>query len=232
MGLWAYVTEQRKKQVIGIARSHIDASEEVVCWARAKQPIGKKSGFVYVTVSRLIVYWAGEPEGHAAIPWTGIRSWGADTSTRGGPVVGIETEDDTVLVQMPARTTPSAASATDIIRAIAERAPRGARSLDHNRHGLLETQHAHVKVPRERRSLAGHTKRIVVTLIGLVMVLGGLVITPIPGPWSFPIVVAGLAILASEYDIADDVLQWVKERYHRTKMMVKSSRERRRSRSR
>jgi uncharacterized protein (TIGR02611 family) len=229
MGLWSYLTEQRKKQVIGIARTHIDQIEDVVCWARAKQPLGKKSGFVYVTSAGLVVYWAGEPEGHASVAWKDIRSWGADTSARGGPVLGIETETETVLVQMPARTNPSAASATQLIRAIAERAPARARSLDHHYHGLLEAQHQHVNVAKERRSLADHSKRIVVTVIGVVMVVGGVLITPIPGPWSFPIVVGGLAILGTEYDIADDVLQWAKERYQRTKKLVKSRRERRRS---
>jgi uncharacterized protein (TIGR02611 family) len=232
MGLWAYVTEQRKKQVIGIARSHIDGSEEVVCWARAKQPRGKKSGFVYVTPSRLIVYWAGEPEGHAAILWKDIRSWGTDTSSRGGPILGIESDRDSVVVQMPARTNPSAASATEIIRAIAARAPKGADPLDHDHHGILAAPHPHVSVDKERRSIAGHTKRLILTVIGVVMVVGGILITPIPGPWSFPIVLGGLAILATEYDIADDALQWAKERYHRTKQMVKATRARRRSRSR
>jgi uncharacterized protein (TIGR02611 family) len=227
VGLWSFLTEQRKKQVIGIARTHIDQSEDVVCWARVKQPLGRKSGFVYVTAAGLVVYWAGEPEGHASVAWKEIRSWGADTSARGGPVMGIETESETVLVQMPARTAPSADSATRLIRAIAERAP--ARSLDHHYHGVLEAQHRHVNVAKERRSLADHSKRVFVTLIGVVMVVGGVLITPIPGPWSFPIVVGGLAILATEYDIADDVLQWAKERYHRTKMRVKSRRERRRS---
>ena len=232
MGLWTFVSEQRKKQVIGIARSHIDAGDEVICWARARQPRGKKSGFVYVTPSRLVVYWAGEPEGHAAILWKEIRSWGTDTSSRGGPILGIATNEESVLVQMPARTTPSAASATQIIRAIAERAPKGAEPLDHDHHGVLAAPHPHVSVDKEHRSIAGHTKRIIITVIGVVMVVGGILITPIPGPWSFPIVLAGLAILASEYDIADDVLQWAKERYHRTKQMVKESRRRRRSRSR
>jgi hypothetical protein len=37
-------------------------------------------------------------------------------------------------------------------------------------------------------------------------------ITPLPGPWSFPIIIGGLAVLATEYDWADDMRDWIKRR--------------------
>jgi len=60
-----------------------------------------------------------------------------------------------------------------------------------------------------------------VTVIGVVLVVGGILITPLPGPWSLPIVLGGLAVLSREYDWAKDTLEWVKQRYQDVKNRIK-----------
>jgi hypothetical protein len=67
-----------------------------------------------------------------------------------------------------------------------------------------------VHVPDHRMSVADKAKRVGVTALGATLVLGGLILTPLPGPWSFPIVIAGLAVLAQEYDWAKDAREWVR----------------------
>jgi hypothetical protein len=68
------------------------------------------------------------------------------------------------------------------------------------------------------------TKRIVITAAGIVLVVAGAVITPIPGPWSLPLLLAGLAVLASEYDWARDVLDWAKETSRRARERLRARR--------
>jgi uncharacterized protein (TIGR02611 family) len=61
-----------------------------------------------------------------------------------------------------------------------------------------------------------HTRvayRLVIFLVGLLIVLGGLALVPLPGPGWF-IVILGLIVWASEFDRARRVLHWVRQRLH------------------
>ncbi|MBK6887427.1 MAG: TIGR02611 family protein [Tetrasphaera sp.] len=55
--------------------------------------------------------------------------------------------------------------------------------------------------------------RLVIALGGLVIVVAGLALVPLPGP-GWLVVFAGLALWASEFEWAQRVLDWVKARVH------------------
>ncbi|WP_245642460.1 TIGR02611 family protein [Nonomuraea candida] len=57
------------------------------------------------------------------------------------------------------------------------------------------------------------TLKIVVGLVGAVMVVGGLVMVPFPGP-GWLVVFAGLAVLATEFHWAHKVLEFGKQTLH------------------
>ncbi|MBC7764793.1 TIGR02611 family protein [Microbacteriaceae bacterium] len=57
-----------------------------------------------------------------------------------------------------------------------------------------------------------NTKRIVVGFAGWLVILVGVVLIPFPGP-GWVIVFIGFSILASEFDWAKDVKQWVESKY-------------------
>jgi uncharacterized protein (TIGR02611 family) len=66
----------------------------------------------------------------------------------------------------------------------------------------------HVRVVRERirsRRTSRAVYRFVVALVGVAIVLGGLLLVPLPGP-GWLIVFAGLALLATEFDPARRLL--------------------------
>jgi uncharacterized protein (TIGR02611 family) len=68
----------------------------------------------------------------------------------------------------------------------------------------------HVRVVRERIRARGASRavyRFVVALLGVAITLGGLVLVPLPGP-GWLIVFAGLALLATEFDVARRVLEF------------------------
>jgi uncharacterized protein (TIGR02611 family) len=63
-----------------------------------------------------------------------------------------------------------------------------------------------------RRPVANAVYRAAVGVIGGVVLLVGIIAIPYPGP-GWAIVFAGLAILATEFDVAKRVLQWARVRY-------------------
>ncbi len=56
------------------------------------------------------------------------------------------------------------------------------------------------------------TKRIVILVVGVALVVLGIALIPLPGPFSIPLMVAGLAVLATEYVWAQKMLDTVKDR--------------------
>jgi uncharacterized protein (TIGR02611 family) len=213
------------------ARDHLAEGEEVLAWARARSPKDRPmqmphSGFLFVTPNKFIVHWAGRGDGHVAVPWDEVRSWGVNMSASGGPLLGVETPGDTFYVQMPSSSRDSAAACTDFLRCFAERAPKSAGQLQtHQQHGDFEAGRRDINVTPIKRSVAGHTKRIVVTIVGVVLILAGIVLSLplVPGP-GILLLIIGLATLGTEYDWAEDALQWAKEKFHRAREQVKKRR--------
>ena len=60
---------------------------------------------------------------------------------------------------------------------------------------------------KERHVGRGRIYRSAVVLAGFVLTAVGIVIIPVPGPWSFPLILAGLALLALEFQWAENFLE-------------------------
>jgi uncharacterized protein (TIGR02611 family) len=72
----------------------------------------------------------------------------------------------------------------------------------------------HVRLLRERirsRRATRTVYRIVVGLLGVLLTVGGLLLVPLPGP-GWLVVLAGLAVLASEFEPASWLLDLVRRR--------------------
>src|SRR3954468_16951005 len=70
----------------------------------------------------------------------------------------------------------------------------------------------HVRIVRERirsRRTSRAVYRFVVALLGVVITLGGLLLVPLPGP-GWLIVLAGLALLATEFEPARRLLEFAR----------------------
>jgi uncharacterized protein (TIGR02611 family) len=65
------------------------------------------------------------------------------------------------------------------------------------------------------RSLTRHGKRFAVTVAGVVVVIVGIILCPLPGP-GIAIIIGGLAILATEYVWAKRLLHWVRDKSRQT----------------
>jgi uncharacterized protein (TIGR02611 family) len=71
------------------------------------------------------------------------------------------------------------------------------------------------------------TKRIVVLVIGLALVLGGIALLVLPGP-GLLVIIAGLAVLATEFAWAERLLDRAKDQASRAKDKAQASWRRRR----
>jgi len=216
------LAKQRDKQVLLHAEPHLDRDEEVIEWVRAQHPEKRRQGYAFVTSRKLLVVWPSDADGHGAFEWMDIRSWGVDREAAGGPILGIEAEQSqTMLVHFPVRSHSTARRVTRFLRRFARLAPSPSRRIAHRGVAALDTDPSVVVEP-QRRSAAALTRRIAIAVLGLLLVAGGIVITPIPGPWSLPLVLAGLAFLASEFDWATDVRDWLKDTSRRTTERLRS----------
>jgi uncharacterized protein (TIGR02611 family) len=227
----SFISDQREKQIVAFARPHLDPGEEVVAWTRARQPHKSKrgfapTGFLYLTPRKLIVHWAGQAEGHSHIEYDEIDAWGVDTSSERAPVLGLKTGTEKMYIQMPTTSRKSAVGTSEFLRAFAQRAPKVEEPLEsENYAGRFDPPGREFDIRHPRRSLAGQTKRAVVTIIGLLLMVVGVVLTILPGP-AILFFIAGFAVLGSEYDWAQDALQWTKEKYQRARQKLKEKRSR------
>ncbi|CAN5693895.1 hypothetical protein BH24ACT26_BH24ACT26_12670 [soil metagenome] len=218
------IAEQRDKHVFGYARPHLEGDEEVIQWARAWHPDEDRQGYVYLTSHKLLVVWSGHSDGHGAISWSEIHSWGVDAQAGGGPLLGIESGADKVFVHMPVASRGTARRVTSFLRKFARLAPPSSRGPSRASHSGSFHPDPAIEVTLEKMSARALTKRVIVTMVGLTLFFGGLAIVPIPGPWSLPLVLAGLAVLSSEYDWAKDALDWAKDRTRATREKLKARR--------
>jgi hypothetical protein len=204
-------TEQREKHVFSHAKPHLEVDEEIVGWARAHHPEERRHGFAYLTTRRFLVVWSGHHDGQRAICWPEIVAWGVDSRAERGPLLGIESAHHRIFVHMPARNQAGADRARAFLGKLERLVPHTRRRLRKPGHRhAFETDLSKIEINRIKLSPREMTKRIVITMLGVLLIFTGAVITPIPGPWSFPILLAGLAVLASEYEWAHDVLEWVR----------------------
>ena len=229
MGLIKRLAEEREREIFAHATPHIEDQEEVVHWVRSRRVEGRGRGFVFLTSRRVVVSWPGNESDNVTFAWRDISDWGVNKRRPGGPILGIKSDEDTVYVKMPVTTSPMARNVSEFLRRFAQHAPMPHRTLT-GTDGLELDEVDDADVDPEKKSLAEQTKRILKTVLGAVMVVGGLLITPLPGPWSFPIIIGGLAVLATEYDWAEDTLNWVKHKYRQAAAKVKRARRRRATR--
>ena len=215
--------EQRDKQDLMHVEPHLHGGEEVIGWVRAQHPEEQRQGYAYLTSRRMLVIWSSHADGHGAIAWTDIHSWGVDDKAPGGPILGVEAAQQRVFVHIPVASRSTARRATHFLRKFARLAPKPRRRLAHGRYAALDPDPAVIVTPA-RRSAGAQTRRVLIAVLGILLVAGGIVIAPIPGPWSLPLVLAGLAALASEFDWARDVSDWVKDKSRRAREKLRSRR--------
>jgi uncharacterized protein (TIGR02611 family) len=219
VGVIRRISEKRNEHILRKARPFLTESEEVVDWVRARHPEDGRRGIFYITAERCVVHWSGRKDGHASYEWHSVEDWGIDRDSHGGPTLRIQTSDEVRHIQLVVETKGMAATLGDFLQRFADLAPWPPDPALHN-NGARHPVPVHEELKPARRSPPQIVRRIVLTVLGASLIVVGIVIIPLPGPWSFVLNIAGLAILAREYDWADDLLDWTKEKFSRARDKV------------
>ncbi len=223
MGLLRKLADIRERQILEHAEPFLDEGETVLSWVRTKRPHKSQRGFLFVTQRRIVVTWSKPGSDlNRAVKWDLISAWGLAPADR-GPLFAVETDSESFQAHILVGTEGMVAKANEFLVHFIDNAPQHDRKLtkveDSGRFRTSELQ-----VERERKTVGKHTRRAIVTIIGLCLIVIAFLIGWIPGPWSIPLVIAGLAVLATEYDWADDFLTWSRQRYERAKAKFKARR--------
>lgn len=227
MNLIKRITQQRNEHILRKAAPFLDDSEEIIGWVRARHPKDGRRGVFFITSERWVVHWTGRKDGHETRRWAEVRTWGLNEDTPGGPVIAIESLDSSVAyVRLVVETKAMATTLRSFMQRFGEVAPwpqEGPEAPDHEGHFAPR---AEVNAAKRNRTISEHAQRIIVTILGIALILIGILIIPLPGPWSFILNIAGLAVLAREYDLADDLLDWTKEKFASAKRKIEERRRR------
>ena len=217
------LSRHREKQIVSRARPYLNNNEDVVAWVRAQHPKGRPHGFVFLTEQRCIVHLPMRGhDGQGSYKWEELDSWGLDPSPEGGPVLCLEQPDKSVQVQIRVETEAMAGRVRDFMASFARLAPTPERPPKAGEQYRALTE---VMVRSEKLSMARQTQRILVTILGVLLVLTGLFFSLplVPGP-GILVSIAGLAVLASEYDLAKDYLSWARDKYKNARERLTQSR--------
>ncbi|MCA1709616.1 MAG: PGPGW domain-containing protein [Actinobacteria bacterium] len=204
------IGEQRENLILAQAAPYLEADERVLSWVRGRKFRGRGEGFVFVTPRRVIVHWTGRNDAPGSFEWSEVTGWGISSEAKGGPVLAIESGDEICTVQLRSTTKAMGDRVASFVEEFASLVPsdRQPTYVDSSLGAFQPT--GSLVIPPHLMSTGDKMKRIGITILGATLVFGGLILTPLPGPWSFPIVIAGLAVLAQEYDWAKDAREWVR----------------------
>ena len=218
------LSEQRESVILAQAEPYLDNGETILTWVRGRRVGGRGDGFVFITPNRVVVHWTGRSDAPGSFEWTDITGWGIVQEARGGPILGLESDDVECMVQLRTTTHAMAERVGRFVEEFASHVPFAREPMNLNsEQGTFELVQS-VDLRRHRMNWQERTLRIVITLIGATLVIGGIVLTPLPGPWSFPIVLAGLAVLSKEYDWAKDAREWVRSKSKKVAAKFKARR--------
>lgn len=219
------ISDQRESLILAQAEPYLDDGEIVVSWVRGRRVGGGRGeGFAFLTSKRIVVHWTGRSDAPGSFEWTGITGWGIVQDSKGGPILGLESGDVECMVQLRSTTRAMAERVAGFVEEFASHVPFSREPMNLNtEQGTFELVES-VQLPQHRMTWGEKGKRIAITVVGATLVIGGIVLTPLPGPWSFPIVIGGLAVLSREYDWAKDAREWVRSKSKKVAAKLKARR--------
>jgi uncharacterized protein (TIGR02611 family) len=214
------IARVRERMVLGQVRPLLEGDERVIVWAHVHAPEGDHPGLLSMTTQRCMVHWSPKDEATASFRWAELTAWEVSTATDDGVLMSLTAGRQELQMRLPLTTTSRAGKATRVVEHVARHAPRDAAATGPDLAGPLAAA---------RRGWRGHARRVAVTVVGLLVVLLSVLFASpfVPGPGALTFL-AGLAILAREYDWARDVHLWVKRKFDRLWNWLRERRERRR----
>jgi uncharacterized protein (TIGR02611 family) len=214
----------RERLVLGAVVDYLDGDEHILAWTHANVPEIRAPGILVVTNHHCMLHVAT-----SEIPdiTTRLSELSGFTLNRRNPEivrVRLSGDEHEVNVELSLTNRVRSRSVGRVLSALARHQVAGPASFD---------PELTSPVPPMVRSARHHARRVWVTVLGvLVLLLSAVFASPfVPGPGALT-AVAGIAILAREYEWARDLHVWAARQADRFVTWMKGLRDRRRRRDR
>lgn len=210
----------RERLVLGQVRRELGDGEQVVAWTHARLPDTRAPGLLVVTDERCLLHVASSSISDISTPLTEVSSFKLDRRNPELVRVRLCVGDDEVTVELSLTDRVRSRSVGRVLSALTRAKVTAPDSFDA---GLTSP------LPPMERSVRHHARRVWITLLGiLVLIVSALFASPfVPGPGALT-AVAGIAILAREYEWARDLHVWAARQADRFMNWMRGLRERRR----
>ena len=201
------VARFREGLVLGPLRSEFDGDESLQAWAHAKVPGVRAPAVLVVTDHRCLLHVASPsvPDTHTALG--ALVRFELDRATPETVGVRLNGDDGQVVAELSLTTRARSRAAGRVLSALVRQNVGAPATFDPNKTSPL---------PPVPRGVKDHARRIWVTVVGVVVLLVSLAFASpfVPGPGALT-AVAGIAILAREYEWARDVHVWANRQAER-----------------
>jgi hypothetical protein len=210
------VARFRERLVVGPLRATFGPGESLLAWAHARVPGVRPPAVLVVTDQRCLVHIASPSVADTYTQLGALVSFELDRATPETVGVRVNSTGEDVMAELSLTTRARSRAAGRVLSALVHQNVGGPDGFDPSQTSPL---------PPMPRGAKDHARRVWVTVVGVLVLLLSLAFaTPfVPGPGALT-AVAGIAILAREYEWARDVHVWAHRQAERFVAWVRSLR--------
>jgi hypothetical protein len=210
------VARFRERLVLGPLRATFGPGESLLAWAHARVPGVRPPAVLVVTDERCLVHIASPSVADTHTQLGALVSFDLDRATPETVGVRLNGTGEDVVAELSLTTRARSRAAGRVLSALVHQNVGGPDSFDPSQTSPL---------PPVPRGVKDHARRVWVTVVGVLVLLLSLAFASpfVPGPGALT-AVAGIAILAREYEWARDVHVWAHRQAERFVAWVRSLR--------
>jgi hypothetical protein len=208
----------RDRLVLGPLHRYLDGDEHVVAWAHANAPGIRAPGVLVVTNHHCLFHVASSAVPDVSTPLAQLSRFTLDRRNPEAVRVHLTGDDAEVTLELSLTHRVRSRSVGRVLSALIRAKIAGPETFDPSLTSPL---------PPMARGVRHHARRVWVTVLGVaVLALSALFASPfVPGPGALT-AVAGIAILAREYEWARDLHVWAARQLDRFVSMLRRRRRR------
>lgn len=201
------VARFRERLVVGPLRASFDPGESLLAWAHARVPGVRPPAVLVVTDQRCLVHIASPSVADTYTQLGALVRFDLDRATPETVGVRLNGTGEEVVAELSLTTRARSRAAGRVLSALVRQNVGAPESFDPNETSPL---------PPVPRGVKDHARRVWVTVVGVLVLLVSLAFASpfVPGPGALT-AVAGIAILAREYEWARDVHVWANRQAER-----------------
>ncbi len=190
----------RERLVVGPLRASFGPGESLLAWAHARVPGVRPPAVLVVTDQRCLVHIASPSVADTYTRLGALVSFDLDRATPETVGVRFNGSGEEVVAELSLTTRARSRAAGRVLSALVRQNVGAPESFDPSQTSPL---------PPVPRGVRDHARRVWVTVVGVLVLLVSLAFASpfVPGPGALT-AVAGVAILAREYEWARDVHVW------------------------